>query len=76
MARYTYEDFRKNAQSSGLLNEFSQADLQRAQSDPDFGMSILNYKKRYHNATSDADRAADTPAALTGGVSSRTLCPR
>lgn len=58
MARYTYEDFRKNAQSSGLLNEFSQADLQRAQSDPDFGMSILNYKKRYHNATSDADRAA------------------
>ena len=58
MARYTYEDFRNNAQSSGLLNEFSQADLQRAQSDPDFGMSILNYKKRYHNATSDADRAA------------------
>lgn len=58
MARYTYDQFRQNAQSSGLLNEFSQADLQRAQQDPDFGMSILNYKKRYHNATSDADRAA------------------
>lgn len=57
MARYTYDDFRKNAQNSGLLNEFSQADLQMAQRNPDFGMSILKYKQDYHNATTDEARA-------------------
>lgn len=57
MARYTYDDFRKNAQNSGLLNEFSQADLQMAQKNPDFGMSILKYKQDYHNATTDEARA-------------------
>lgn len=57
MARYTYEQFRKNAQNSGLLGEFSQADLQMAQRNPDFGMSILQYKKDYHNASTDEARA-------------------
>ena len=57
MARYTYDDFRKNAQNSGLLGEFSTADLQMAQKDPDFGMSILKYKQDYHNATTDEGRA-------------------
>ena len=36
MARYTYDQFRQNAQNSGLLGEFSQADLQMAQRNPDF----------------------------------------
>ena len=57
MARYTYDDFRKNAQNSGLLGEFSTADLQMAQKDPDFGMSILKYKQDYHDATTDEGRA-------------------
>lgn len=57
MARYTYDQFRQNAQNSGLLGEFSQADLQMAQRNPDFGMSILKYKQDYHNATTDEARA-------------------
>ena len=57
MPRYTYDQFRQNAQNSGLLGEFSQADLQMAQRNPDFGMSILKYKQDYHNATTDEARA-------------------
>lgn len=57
MARYTYDQFRQNAQNSGLLGEFSKADLQMAQRNPDFGMSILKYKQDYHNATTDEARA-------------------
>lgn len=57
MARYTYDQFRQNAQNSGLFGEFSQADLQMAQRNPDFGMSILKYKQDYHNATTDEARA-------------------
>lgn len=57
MARYTYDQFRQNAQNRGLLGEFSQADLQMAQRNPDFGMSILKYKQDYHNATTDEARA-------------------
>ena len=57
MARYTYDQFRKSAQDSGLLGEFSQADLQMARQNPDFGMSILKYKQDYHNAATDEERA-------------------
>ena len=54
--RYTYDQFRQAAESSGLLGEFSDADLSLAQRNPDAGMSLLNYKRDWHNATSDADR--------------------
>ena len=57
MARYTYDQFQKSAQDSGLLGEFSQADLQMARQNPDFGMSILKYKQDYHNAATDEERA-------------------
>lgn len=57
MPKYTYDQFRQNAQNSGLLGEFSQADLQMAEKNPDFGMSILKYKQDYHNATTDEARA-------------------
>lgn len=57
MPKYTYDQFRQNAQNSGLLGEFSHADLQRAEKNPDFGMSILKYKQDYHNATTDEARA-------------------
>lgn len=58
MARYTYDQFRQSAQNAGLLNEFSQADLQMAQQDPDFGMSILTEKQKYHSAATDEEREA------------------
>ncbi|MBR3751900.1 MAG: hypothetical protein IKK50_02065 [Ruminiclostridium sp.] len=58
MARkFTYEDFERAANEAGLLGEFSSADLKLAQQDPDAGMSILNYKKDYHAATTDEARA-------------------
>ena len=58
MARkYTYEEFETAANDAGLLGEFSAADLKLAQENPDAGMSILNYKKDYHAATTDEQRA-------------------
>lgn len=55
-SRYTYDQFRQAAQNSGLLGEFSDADLSLAQRNPDAGMSLLSYKRDWHNATTDADR--------------------
>lgn len=55
-SRYTYDQFRQAAQSSGLLGEFSDADLSLAQQNPDAGMSLLGYKRDWHNAATDADR--------------------
>ena len=56
-SRYTYDDFQKAAQSSGLAGQFSDADLKLAQQNPDAGMSILKYKQDYKNATTDEARA-------------------
>ena len=55
-SRYTYDQFRQAAQSSGLLGEFSDADLSLAQQNPDAGMSLLGYKRDWHNAATDAER--------------------
>lgn len=55
-SRYTYDQFRQAAESSGLLGEFSDADLSLAQQNPDAGMSLLNYKRDWHSATTDAER--------------------
>lgn len=55
-SRYTYDQFRQAAQQSGLLGEFSDADLSLAQRNPDAGMSLLSYKRDWHNATTDAER--------------------
>ncbi len=56
-SRYTYDDFQKAVQSSGLGGQFSDADMKLAQKNPDAGMSILKYKQDYHNATTDEARA-------------------
>ena len=50
--RYTYDDFQKAMQSSGLGGQFSDADLKLAQQNPDAGMSILKYNCLLY--TSDA----------------------
>lgn len=56
-AKYTYDDFQRALQTSGLAGEFSDADLRLAQQNPDAGMSILSYKQDWHNATTDEARA-------------------
>ena len=42
MAKFTYEDFEREAQAAGLLNSFSAADLKLAKDNPDAGISIFN----------------------------------
>lgn len=54
---YTREDFEKALQQSGLAEQFSQADMQNALRNPDFGMSMLGYKTDYMNATTPEARA-------------------
>lgn len=54
---YTYNDFIKKAEETGLLHSFSQSDLRLAERDPDAGMSILSYKMDYKNASTDEARA-------------------
>ena len=54
---YTYDDFQKALQSNNLTGNFSDADMRLAQSNPNAGMSILQYKMDYQNATTDEMRA-------------------
>jgi len=56
-SRFSYEDFQRELNSSGLGGQFSQADLRLAQANPDAGMSILKYKKDYQSASTDEARA-------------------
>lgn len=53
---FTYDGFLKEAQNSGLLGQFSQADLETAQKHPEFGYSILSLKKDYGKALTDEAR--------------------
>ena len=57
MAIYTYKDFEREARNEGLYDSFSPADLKLAQSNPDAGMSLLQYKKDYRDATTDEAKA-------------------
>lgn len=57
MPTFTYDQFQKAAQDSGLMGELSPADLSLAQRNPDAGMSLLKYKQDYHAATTDEARA-------------------
>lgn len=55
---FTYQDFETKAKEAGLLEQFSDADLKLAQNNPDAGMSLLQTKIDYGNATNAEDRAA------------------
>jgi hypothetical protein len=48
---YTYQQFLDEANKAGLLSQFSRYDLDTAQKNPDFGLSILGLKKDYAAAT-------------------------
>ena len=60
---YSYDDFLSAATSSGLLGEFSQADLETAKKYPEFGLSILSLKRDYHDATTDEQKLLANEAA-------------
>lgn len=55
--RYTYDDFDAEVKKRGMGTQFSDADLKLAMANPDAGMSLLNYKTDYANATTDEARA-------------------
>lgn len=60
---YTYDDFLKAANSAGMLKQFSDQDLQTAQRNPEFGLSILSLKKDVANATTPEQRLLANEAA-------------
>lgn len=53
--KYTWEEVEKAINDNGLF--FSDADRKLAQTNPDAGMSIVNYKLDYKNATTDDQKA-------------------
>lgn len=60
---YTYDDFVKAANQSGLMGQFSQDDLNLVQKYPEFGLSVLSLKKDYNNATTAEQRLLANQAA-------------
>lgn len=60
---YKYEDFEQQARAAGLLEQFSQYDLDTARRFPEFGLSMLSYKQDYANAADQAGRDAANNAA-------------
>ena len=60
---YTYDDFVKAANQSGLMGQFSQDDLNLAKKHPEFGLSVLSLKKDYNNATTAEQRLLANQAA-------------
>lgn len=60
---FTYDDFYRQAQSSGLLGQFSREDLTLAQKYPEFGMSILNLKRDFSAADTEEKRHLINQAA-------------
>ena len=60
---YTYDDFVKAANQSGLMGQFSQDDLNLAQKYPEFGLSLLSLKKDYNNAATAEQRLLANQAA-------------
>lgn len=56
MQTVTYDEFEKQARDAGLLEQFSQWDLDTAKKDPSFGMNLLSLKKDWRDTPSDEDR--------------------
>lgn len=53
---YTYDQFWKAAQESGLYDEFSDADKELSKRFPDYGMATLSNKQTYRDAGTDAQK--------------------
>lgn len=72
MPNFTYDGFLTAASNAGLLEEFSQADLDTARKYPEFGYSILGLKQDIHKATTPeakllANEAANQLRSSYGG---------
>lgn len=48
---YTYDNFTTAATKAGLLNSFSDDDLTIAKSNPEYGLSLLQLRQEYNNAS-------------------------
>lgn len=60
---YTYDDFTSAANAAGLMKQFSTQDLQVAQTNPEFGMSLLSLLKDNSMASTEEQRLLATEAA-------------
>lgn len=60
---YTYDNFVSAANAAGLRNAFSEQDLQIAQRNPEFGLSLLSLLKDNSNATTAEQQLLATEAA-------------
>lgn len=60
---YTYEDFMSQVNDAGMMNQFSQYDLDLARQYPEFGMGVLGLKKDYASATTPEQKLLANEAA-------------
>lgn len=60
---YTYNDFLRAANSSGVMDRFSQDDLTVAQKNPEYGLSMVSLMKDLTGATTAEQRLLATEAA-------------
>lgn len=77
---YTYDDFIKAANASGRLGRFDENDLQIAQNNPEYGLSMLKLMQDEDDATSDEARllartAADQMRKTYGSVQPTIVDP-
>lgn len=59
---YTYDDFLKAANNEGMMDLFTEEDLQIAQTNPEYGISLLSLHKDAANATTDDAKLLATEA--------------
>ena len=60
---YTYDDFLKQANDTGLLGQLSKYDLETAKKSPEFGISILGLTRDINNAATEEQKLLATDAA-------------
>lgn len=60
---YTYQEFLNAANSSGVMDKFSQQDLTVAQKNPEYGLSMVSLMKDVSGATTAEQRLLATEAA-------------
>lgn len=60
---YTYDNFLSDANAAGMMNQFSEQDLQIARRSPEFGLSLLSLLKDNGSATMAEQKLLATEAA-------------
>lgn len=72
---YTYDDFLKQANDTGLLGQLSKYDLETAKKSPEFGISILGLTRDINNAATEEQKllASDAANLLRKSYGSYTL---